>query len=253
MKNIIALAAIAGLVGGAAGSFALNSLTAPTTSADANTSPVALNPVGSGDSAELETEVAALRRENDELTLRMVALESRSSRTAQPVDTDDAYAADLAGMQEQLAELARALENPQSAQSAGLRDLVATTLGDVREQEEADQRAEREQREVDRIVERMDRYAQDLGLDGVQKQSMQDTLLSESTKRNELFTSMRSGDVPREQVREAFGEIRETTQATLSNILTGTQLEQYNEMSNDRWGGGGGGGGRGGRGGRGDA
>jgi len=251
MKNIIALAAIAGLVGGAAGSFAVNALTAPTKSVDESSSPAALNPIGSGDSAELESEVASLRRENDELVLRMVALESRSSRTAQPVDSDGASAAELAGMQEQLTALALALENPQSAQSAGLRNLVASTLDDVREQEEAEQRAEREQREVDRIVERMDRYAQDLGLDAVQRQSMQDTLLSESTKRNELFSSMRSGDVPREQVRESFGEIREATQATLSNILTGTQLEQYNEMSNDRWGGGGGG--RGGRGGRGDA
>ncbi len=259
MKNVIVLAAVAGLVGGAAGSYAVGALT-PAPAPYQASAPQALTPVSAGGAEALEREVSALRKENDDLALRLAALESRAGRTPERVEAAGDSGEDLAALEAQVRELAKALENPQSAQAAGFRNLVASTLEDVRAQEEEERRAEREQREVDRIVERMDEYAQELGLDAVQRKSMQDVLLSESTRRNELFMSMREGNVPREEVREAFGAIREETQASLSNILTGPQLEQYNEMGQDRFGGrggfgggpgaGAGGGGRGGRGGR---
>jgi hypothetical protein len=260
MKNVIALAAVAGLVGGAVGSYALTALFAPASSAPQTSTPQALTPVQAGGSGALEGEVAALRKENNDLALRLAALESRASRTAEQVDSGDA-AGDLAALEAQIRELAQAMENPQSAQASGFRNLVASTLEEVRAQEEEERRAEREQRDVDRIVERMDEYAQELGLDAVQKKSMQDVLIAESGRRGELFTSMRDGNIPRDEVRDAFGALREETQAKLSNILTGPQLEQYNEMGGDRFGGrggfggpgaggGGGGGGRGNRGNR---
>jgi len=252
MKNTILLAAITGLAGGALASFLVGS--GPSTEPSATATPQALNPVGASPSSELEQEVLALRKENDDLALRLAALESRASRTAEEVEPSSA-GKDLAALESQVRELAQALKNPQSAQSAGFRDLVASTLEDVRVQEEEERRAEREQRDIDRIVERMDDYAQELGLDAVQRQSMQDVLITESNKRNELFASMRGGDIPRDEVRSAFGTLRDETQASLSNILTGPQLEQYNEMGGGRGGWGGGpprdSGGRGGRGGRG--
>jgi hypothetical protein len=250
MKNVTLLALLAGAIGGAAGSIAVNSFGAAPAGVESETSMGALSPVGSAETGEWSDEASALRRENKELSLRLVALESRvsvSSR-AQVVDVsgDDASIAEL---QKSVAALAAALENPQSASSAGFRQMVASALEEVQTAEQEERQTEREKREVDRIMESMADYSEKLGLDGIQRQSMQDVLIDSSSKRNELFTSMRDGSVPREDIREAFTTQRADTEALLGQILSAQQLEDYNGMSQ---GGGGFGGGRGGRGGRGN-
>jgi len=257
MKNTILSAVVAGAIaGGGAAIMAVNLF--PSDSAPKGSpAGMALLPGEASDTAPLIEEIAALHRENDGLVLRLVALESRpAGSNREAIAGADEASADYALLKEQIANMATALSNPQSSQSAGLRNAVASALDDVRAAEDAERQAEREARDIERVEERMDRYAVDLGLDAVQKKSMRDVLINETTQRNEMFTLMREGGGDRNQMRETFTTMRDETTAALSNILTSTQLEQYQESSSDRWGGMGrgsrgstdGGGGRGGRG-----
>lgn len=247
MNNAMIVGLIAGLVGGAAAGVGTGLLADSEKSAPAHVEDVGLFP-GMTEEVDLSVELADLRRENKELSLRLSTLESRSanqSREAVPV----AQTANFEELQAQLAELAAALKNPQSAQATGLRNMVATTMEEVKEAEAEGRRVEREQREIDRIVERMDKYAETLGLDNIQKKSMQDVLLTANIQRTALWTSMRDGGgIAREDIRSTMKTMTDDTQAKLGNILTVQQLETYNAESNDR-GGRFGGGGRGGRGG----
>jgi len=246
MKNIVIAAALSGALGGVVATVATKQMGSTEPKGSEVAEEAALTPGAASQDEALLAQLETLQRQNDEMALRLAALESRrDSRREEIAEEGDG----MGDIQAQLAELAAALENPQSAQSAGLRNMVATAMDEVREQEAEDRRIEREQRDVERIQERVEEYAQELGLDAVQKQGMQNALIDESKARNELFTQMREGTMPREDMREAFTSIREGTQATLGNVLTPMQLEDYNEMAGDRGGRWGGGGGRGGGGG----
>ncbi|HBF22376.1 MAG TPA: hypothetical protein DDW23_01050 [Planctomycetes bacterium] len=135
---------------------------------------------------------------------------------------------------------------------------------DVLESREEAQRRERDERRAQQAQERMDRrmerYAEELGLDAYQTQEMSRVLLASETKMRDYFEELReTGGWDREEMRESMTEMREGTMEELSSILSVDQLSQYEESSSrggwGGWGGGrGGGGGRdsgGGRGGRG--
>lgn len=251
MKNVTLLAVLAGAIGGVAGSVAVNSLGSVPVEATSEASAGGLIPGAAGEKQDWSDEFASLRRESKELSLRLVALESRASASRrEQVIESGGDAASITELQESVAALAAALQNPQSSSSAGFRQMVASALEEVQTAQAEERTSEREQREIDRIVERMADYSEKLGLDAIQRKSMQDVLIDSSSKRNTLFTSMRDGTVPREDIREAFTTQRSDTEAALGQILSPQQLEDYNGMSQDR--GGFGGGGRGGRGGRGN-
>ncbi|MFT7485662.1 MAG: hypothetical protein ACI9F9_001512 [Candidatus Paceibacteria bacterium] len=245
MKNALTIALIAGVIGGVAGTVGTRMFS----STDAGTvtslpTETALSP-GGGDGTALVAQLDEMRRDNGELSIRLAALESssiRSARTAVPVGGN----ADLSALQEQVAALAAALENPQSAPAVGLRNMVATALADVQEAESEQRQIEREQRSIDRIVEQMDGYSEKLGLDGLQRKEMQGVLVGANSKREEMFAAMRDGSTPRENVREAFTTMRDETNTSLQGILSSKQFEDYSEMSDDNGRGFGGRGGRGG-------
>jgi chromosome segregation ATPase len=248
MNNTVMIAALAGLIGGAAGSLAVSSLSAPAQAA-ADTSmsnQEALLPTVDSNDGALADEVAKLRRANGELSLRLSSLESQRTEVPRVADKESGDAESLAALGATVAELAAALKNPQSTESAGLRSMVATALEEVQTAQSDERQLEREQREVDRIVDRMGDYTEKLGLDAIQRQSMQDHLIDASKQRNALFTDMRAGDMPREDIRAAFTTQREDSAAALGRILSPSQMETYSSMNDDR-GGGFGGGGRGGR------
>jgi hypothetical protein len=253
MKNILLVAALAGALGGVAATVATKAVSSVPAGGTSEES-VALSPGGSGTDDELRSQLEALKRENDKLALRLAAVELRKDSRREEIVGEGGQ--NLSALQEQIAELAAALKNPQSAQAAGLRTMVATAMEEVRDMESEERRLEREQRDIERIRERMDEYATKLGLNAVQKQSMQNVLVDENARRNELFTTMRDGNADRSDIRTTFTTLRDETTAKLSNILTPIQLEDYNSMSDDRGGrffGGGPGPGGGGRGGRGGA
>ena len=242
------IAALSGLIGGAIGSFAMKTFATPAPAAAASTeSEAGLSPGADNGTAKWDSEFAKLRLANQELGMRLASLESNRSAVPREAVAEGGDTESLADLQSTVAELAAALKNPQSSEASGLRQMVATALEEVQTAEQDERQLEREQREVDRIVERMGEYSEKLGLDAVQKQSMQDHLIDSSKKRNELFTTMRNGDVPREDIREAFTTQREDSDAALGRILSPAQLETYNAMNEER-GGLFNGGGRGGRG-----
>ncbi len=248
MKNAFAIGLISGLIGGLAGVAGTQFLSPPAASGvDGQSASTALNPPTEED-GQLASELSELRRQNGELSMRLAALENGSRQPAREAVANPEVV-DLAKMQEELAALAAAFKDPQSASSAGLRNMVAGALKEVQAEESEQRQIEREQRSIDRIVEQMDNYAQELGLNGVQRKDMQSVLIVSSTKRDELFAAMREGTVPRDGMREAFTTMREETNTALQSILTPQQYEEYGTMGNDRGFGRGGDGGRAGRGG----
>ena len=244
MKNTLIAGLIAGVIGGVAATAVSRMVSPVAEEAAAGPSDIALQPEAGGD-AELVAELDSLRLANEKLSMRLAALETRSpAATREAIPTDGGV--DVAALQEQVVALAAALENPQSAQSAGLRSMVASALGDVQAAESEQRQIEREQRDLDRIVESMDEYTEKLGLNTVQRKSMQAVLIDSSAKRNTLFTSMRDGSTDRGSIREAFTTMRDETNASLQTILSPQQFDDYSEMNGDRGRfGGGGGGGRG--------
>lgn len=254
MKNVFFVAVLSGVLGGVAATV-INKATASdtgSTSSGAETS-LALSP-GMDENAALKEQLVELERMNDSLALRIASLESRSGSSREAVVSEGTQ--NVAELQKQVMELSAALKNPGSPQATGLRQMVATAMDEVREQEEVDRQTEREQRDIDRVVERMDDYAEKLGLDAIQRKDMQAVLIDETTKRSTMFMSMREGNLDRDDIRTSMENLRTETAAALGNILTQTQLESYESLNSDRsrfFGGGRGGGttGGGNRGGRG--
>ena len=129
------------------------------------------------------------------------------------------------------------------------------TVLEVLEGREEAQRRERDERRAEQAKERMDRrmerYAEDLGLDAYQTQEMGRILSESEGKARAFFTELReSGNWDREEMRTTMTEMREGTMDQLSSILSVDQLGQYEESSSrSMWGGGRGGGGRNSRGG----
>lgn len=133
--------------------------------------------------------------------------------------------------------------------TAGVKTLVASTLEQIRAQEDLDREIEREQRRQDGIQRRVDRLVDDLELYADQPAQMFEILNTESLKRDELRNAMRDGSATFEDMTA----LRDETQNSLSKVLNSTQLEKYNESNRFNGGGGRGGGGFGGGGGGGAA
>lgn len=254
MKNTILITVLVGAVAGAGSSFLTRGLTkAPAQSSSAEQSQ-GLTPGGSAGDDEMTEKLAALQRENSELAMRLAALEKRgtsSSREAvEGVNSDD-----FEQLQQDIADLATALKDPQSVQSVGLRSSVRMAMEQIQEEEDLVRQQEREERDIARIDERLDDLQGKLGLDQVQKKSMREVFLTETNKRNELFTAMRNGagGMDRNTIRTSMTELRDEVNTSLETILSPMQLEDYKAIEAESgWGGfGGPGGGRGGRGGRG--
>ncbi len=251
MKNTILISVLVGALAGASSSLMTSAFVSTASPGDEGARSLeGLNPPQPGDAEGIMEQLIALRRQGDELAMRLTALESARAGRAREV-VAGAESEDYAQLQQDIADLAAALKNPQSAQAAGLRNSVRFAMEQLREEENAEREREREGRDIARIDERLAELQSKLGLDQVQMKSMREVLLTESTKRTELFQEMRGGGMDRQTIRAAMGELRDETKASLSNILTPMQLEDYAELDNGgRFGGRGDGGGRGGREGR---
>ncbi len=253
MQNTILVSVLVGALAGIGGAFVAQGLVSSDAPRSVDHSS-GLVPEGSEDTDALINQVASLQQKNEDLTMRLSSLEHRlngSLREEIPTESSEK----IAELQNQVVQLAKALDNPTSPESVSLRNAVSFALEDIRAAEEAERDAEREAREIRRMDERMEKYAKDLGLDQIQVKEMRLVLDGESIKREEMFNTMRDGTMDRGEMRTVMNDLREETRTALQGILTPAQYESYTEsdrgfgrgMRGFDSGGNRGGGGRGGR------
>jgi cell division protein FtsB len=222
---------IAGLVGGAAGAGATALVASPSSPSGAGTG---LD--GATTMAEVLEEVSALRDENRELHARVVDLELRPVPETLASNREAVETAELIErnreMEEQLTELRElraALTDPSSGTSPALEATVETALLDIQERQREEREIEREQRRQERLEERIASLTQTLGLDAYQVDEMRLIHDEQSTKFRSVFTEAReSGDFG--GVRDTMRELRDESQARVESVLSGSQLEIYNEL-----------------------
>jgi archaellum component FlaC len=131
-----------------------------------------------------------------------------------------------------------------SGDQGSVRDMVASTLSQIRDQEDIDRDIARDEREAAQLQARVDKLADDLGLYGDQSTQLYDALWNEGAKRDELRDAMREGTGDMEAVRDEMRGLRDETALSLEQFLTAEQIETYNASNTNRRGGAGGGGGR---------
>jgi len=196
----------------------------------------------------IQGEVRELRSSQEELALRLDAVESRprpvAARTPVPAESPEAL--------DEVRDMVAAIKDPSPATAPGLETYVLDVLDQKEAQEEAARLQRRETARQERLRQRVDDLTQELGLSGYQSQEMLTILTDESTRRDTIFTEMReSGDWDRRAIREKMGGIRDETNTALGDVLTPDQLDRYHQLERGDFGGGGGRGGGDGSGGRG--
>lgn len=133
-----------------------------------------------------------------------------------------------------------------SGDQGSVKDLVASTLTQIRDQEDVDREIARDERDAAQLQARVDKLTEDLGLYADQSTKLYDALFEEAAKRDDLRDLMRDGTGDMDAVRDEMRGLRDNTTLALGQFLTAEQLEAYNESNTGR-GGRNGGGGRGGQ------
>jgi hypothetical protein len=246
---ILAVALLGGFASGAVGGL----LFAPSGPNDSNDPLLASAEGGTGDYESLQKKYSALSGENaslrasledlsrtvDSLANRRVAVPTEAPETE--TKSADNYA-DQAAVPYTLEEELR----------------FAAYMDNIERKKEEEREAEREQRRQDQLARRVDRMAEELGLDTYQKGEMQRVLAESETATREYFASLREGgNFDRDAMRQGMADLNQKATDQLAGFLNPSQLEQYQASNNgfQRFFGGDAGGGRGNRsgGGGGDA
>jgi len=221
MNNSILPSILAGAISGiAAGVIAGILVQKPEASADTSAS--------LDSDSDVTSELNALRDKDVSVDERLALLESqlssslasapRAAVTQSPTEEDLALEAEL----REIVELHRAASEVSLA-NPGLYASVEQALVDIREQEEADRRAEAEAARVERLEERLTEAAEKLGLDGYQVDGMRTVVVDSQTLMNDLMQQMRDGDADWGDLRDQMGDIREEAELGLQGILTADQ------------------------------
>ncbi len=259
MNNSIFPSILAGTISGiAAGVVAGILVQKPEANADSSAS------LDSG--SDVSSELTALRDNDISVDERLALLESqlssslssapRAAVAQSPTEDDLALEADL----REIVELHRAASEVSLA-NPGLYASVEQALVDIRDQEEADRKAQAEADRAERLEERLADTAEKLGLDGYQTDQLRIVVVDSQTLMNDLMQQMRDGNGDWGDMRDQMGDIRDEAELGLQGILTAEQWEQMEEERLTRglipssrgggrdfggFGGGSGGGGRGG-------
>jgi hypothetical protein len=195
---------------------------------------------------DYDAEIGDLQRQNDDLLLRIAALEGRPASTAPvraPVGDD--------GFKDEVRDWMASFEDQDGQVPEALVASVGDALGQIRDQEREERQVSMAEAQAERLEERLTELQTDLGLSQYQVDELRPVLTAQNERRAELFAGGWE-NVDRGSMRENMQAIREETDKALSTILTGEQLEGYNQSARgDRggfggFGGGGGGGDRGG-------
>ena len=233
---------IAGIVG-AASAAGTAVLLAPSTSERAQVA--AANPIGPKKS--YDEALGELRRQNDELLMRIAALESRpdaAPAVRAPVGDD--------GFKDEVRNWMASFEDESGQVPEAFVASVGDALDQIREQERLERQQEMADAQAQRLEERLNQLREELGLSQYQVDEMRTVLTEQDLKRAELFAGGWE-NVDRGAMRETMQTMREETDKALATILTPDQLEGYERSERQNRGGFGGfGGGRRGGGGGGD-
>ena len=189
-------------------------------------------------------EIGELRRQSEDLLLRIAALESRPA----PVASVRAPIADD-GSADDLRSGPASFEDPSGEVPQAFVASVGDALDQIRDQEREERRTTMAEAQAERLEERLTELQAELGLSAYQVDELRPVLTAQNEKRAEFFSAGWE-NIDRGSIRETMQAIREETDQALGTILTPEQLEGYGQSERrDR---GGFGGGRGGERDRGD-
>jgi len=168
----------------------------------------------------LETEVAALRSENQELRARVEALEGRPVGEARAAVTsvEEVAAAAAAKLQ---------VEGKVPPAPGEVFTQVEQALEALRTAEREEATRAREQRELDRMEERLTQLAERLGLTPAQVNDLRAHRIAQEKIEDDLRAQREAG-MERDAYRIAREQARSVEREELARILTPEQLEQYN-------------------------
>lgn len=242
--NTIFAAGLAGLVAGAASAGAVLMFGAPTT--DAPSGPASLTADGAPVSGELGDVVARLDREQVELRdsfqMHQTTVEQRFDEVLSAINRRAvADVAEESRAEDETSTAAALGLDPASLPAVDAPDFelaVAAAIENIEAREREERDAEREARELERIEERLADMRTKLGLDQFQETEMRTLMIDSMHKMDETRDLMRSGEMDRGEIREAFDDIRTDADATLQGILTPSQYQQYQDENMGGFGGG---------------
>ena len=239
---ILAVALLGGFAAGTVGGM----LFSPSTGEGTN-EPLLASADGGSDSGELVDKYRSLEARNasleatvEQLELQVQSLANRREAVASP----------------------EAVEVPDDNTKYASAEAVPYTLEEemrfrayvenLEKQKEEERELEREQRRQEQLVRRVDRMAEELGLDDYQKGEMVKVLAESEQATRDYFAQMReSGDWDRDAMRAGMADLNEKTNQALGTFLNADQMTKYQESNTgfNRFFGGGGRGGDSARGG----
>lgn len=217
--SILAVAVLGGFASGTVGGL----LFAPSSPAEGNEPLLASGDTGSGDYESLQSKYRALESQNaalqasvDDLSRTVDSLVNR--REAVPMNTPEVAEAKSDNYADQAA-VPYTLEEEMR---------FAAYIDNLEKKKEEERELEREQRREEQMVRRVDRLAEELGLDAYQKGEMQRVLSESETATREYFAKLReSGDFDRDAMRQGMADLNQKSTDQLAGFLNAQQLEQY--------------------------
>lgn len=238
---ILAVALLGGFAAGTVGGM----LFSPST-ADPSNEPLLAAAEGGGDSSELVDKYRSLEARNASLEATVESLELQVQS--------------LANRREAIASPAE-VSVPENDTKYASAEAVPYTLEEemrfrayvdnLEKQKEEERQLEREERRQEQLVRRVDRMAEEMGLDDYQKGEMVKVLAESEQATRDYFAKMReSGDWDRDAMRAGMADLNEKTNQALGAFLNADQMTKYQESNtgfNRFFGGGGRGGGDGAR------
>lgn len=202
---------------------------------------------------DYDSQLRELHKENEDLLMRIAALESRPATAAsarEPISVDD-------GFEDEVRSWMASFADEQGQVPEAFVASVGEALDQIRDKEEKARQEKMLADQAARLEERLTQLREELGLSQYQVDEMRGVLTAQNERRTELFAGGWQ-NVDREAMRTGMESIRDDTQKALGGILTPEQLDGYRQSERNSFGRGGfggpggggpGGGGRGGRGG----
>lgn len=176
-----------------------------------------------------------------ELIDKYRSLEARNASLEATVEQLELQVQSLANRREAVAS-PEAVEVPENDTKYASAEAVPYTLEEemrfrayvenLEKQKEEERELEREQRREEQLVRRVDRMAEELGLDDYQKGEMVKVLGESEQATRDYFAKMReSGDWDRDAMRAGMADLNEKTNQALGAFLTPDQLTKYQESN----------------------
>ena len=182
-----------------------------------------------------QREIEELRSASARLEERLRLLESQmalaESRRESAVVSSPVEAA---WDQQAIQDLLTALNRPDRPAPPGLARIVEQVVDDKRAREEAEREEARRAERQQRLDERLDKLALELGLDPNQKKAVRKVISERDEAREALFRSLREGglggDLNREGIRASMQEINAKADQALQASLTPSQYADYKKQ-----------------------